>query len=397
MQAAEERIAKISAVNRKSSNDIRIGINCSMLDSKPTGVGVYTYNLVNSLSVVYADENTYPLTALTPITEFFNNKIDIIKLPSFLQSSEYGLMAAAGRFVWNTLSYPFWEKKFDVIICPTSHGSFFNNRQVLTIHDLLSLRYNNISRHQRFYFTHMLPVLIKKAKVIVAVSEATKKEIIHYFGCPESKIKVVYNGYNAMQYHPSQTPSDIIFRRYGMENYLLAVGPTYPHKNFSFLIETFGKLDKETRKMHPLLIAGGREQYLDELKSFVRSKNLEDCIKFAGYVPNHLMGSLYREAFALVYPSLYEGFGFPVLEAMACGCPVLASEVSSLPEVCGEAACYFNPSKQKTLLAALRKVISFTDYRSELAAKGLKRAKLFTWEKTAAAYKNIIDTHFSHH
>lgn len=368
-----------------------------MLDSKPTGVGVYTYNLINSLSSAYTDNNIYPLTALTPSNEFLSNKIDIIKLPSLLQSSEYGWIAAAGRFTWNTLSYPLWQKKFDVIICPTSHGSFFNNNQILTIHDLLSLRYKDISRHQRFYFTYLLPILIKKAKVVIAVSEATKKDIIHYFGCPDSKIKVVYNGYNAMQYHASYAPSDIIYRRYGMEKYLLAVGPTYPHKNFSFLIETYAKLDNETRKMHPLLIAGGKEKYLNDLKSLVKAKNLADYIQFTGYVPNHLMGPLYREAFMLVYPSLHEGFGFPALEAMACGCPVLAGEVSSLPEVCGEAVCYFDPSQQDSLLAAMRKVISFTDYRKELTVKGLERAKLFTWEKTAAAYKNIIDSHFPHH
>lgn len=366
-----------------------------MLDEKPTGVGIYTYNLINSLEYLLRNDYTNPITVFSPTKLFLSHKILFYKLPELLQSSKYGKIAAITRFIWNSISYPFWADKFDVVISPTTHGSFNFNNQIITIHDLLSLKYKNISYHQRLYFKYLLPHLIKKAKIIVAVSETTKKEIIQYFGCAESKIKVIYNGYDSRKYYPVLSESDIIKKQYFIENYFLAIGPTYPHKNYIFLIDAYSKLSPELRIKHPLAIAGGKEKYLTHIKKFVKDNNLEKDIHFLGYVPSQFMAPLYREAFSLIFPSLHEGFGFPALEAMACGCPVLASNISSNLEVCEESACYFDPTDQDSLQNAMQQIMTNTKYRDELRQNGIKRATEFTWEKTAISYKYIIETYFN--
>ncbi|MEO6230482.1 MAG: glycosyltransferase family 1 protein [Ferruginibacter sp.] len=373
------------------SKDIAIGINGSMLDDKPTGVGVYSFNLINNLSPIYF-ENNNRITVFTPTANSLNNKVKIVKLSRYLQSSTYGKLAAFYRFCWNTFYYPLVARKFDLLISPTTHGSFFLDNQIITIHDLLSLKFNNISIHQRFYFKYFLPALINKARYIIAVSENTKKDIIHFFDCPVDKIKVIHNGYDLDMYFPAQENKFEIEKAYGLQNYLLAVGPTYPHKNFEMLIDAYASMDESFKRVHPLLIAGGKASYLNLLKRYVTAQHLDDFIFFAGYVPLNLMPSLYREAFALVFPSLYEGFGIPLLEAMASGCPVIVSDSSSMPEVCGDAALYFNPKDKIELCNAIKYLNENADERSLLIEKGLIQVKKFSWKKMAESFNSLIQS-----
>ncbi|MBI3883059.1 MAG: glycosyltransferase family 4 protein, partial [Sphingobacteriales bacterium] len=207
----------------------------------------------------------------------------------------------------------------------------------LVIHDLLSLRYKNISTHQRFYFKYLLPLLIHRTKKIVTVSETTKKDIVRFLGYPAHKIDVIYNGYDDKRYFPTSQNEKVIEKKYGFKNYLLAIGPTYPHKNFELLLSAYKQLDQETQKQYPLIIAGGKKNYLSVLKKQVQKLGLEKQVHFLGYVPIELMPALYREALTFIFPSLYEGFGIPLLEAMACGCPLIVSNISSMHEVCDDA------------------------------------------------------------
>jgi glycosyltransferase involved in cell wall biosynthesis len=376
-----------------NANRITIGINGSMLDEHPTGVGVYSYNLINHLCELYRNGHTGALTVFSPSDSFLSNKVRVIKLSQYMRASQYGKIAALTRFLWNTFLYPFQARKYDVRISPTTHGSFFLRNQIITIHDLLSLRYNNISRHQRFYFKYLLPFLVSRSRLVITVSESTRQDVIHYLKCNPEKVKVVYNGYDDTKYF-RQPAQDHIFKKYGIRNYFLAVGPTYPHKNFETLLNAYSSLPPDIKKTYPLLIAGGMKNYLDHLKNFTDSNGLSPYVYFTGYVEADLMPSLYREAFALIFPSLYEGFGFPLLEAMACGCPVLCSSTSSMPEVCGEAALYFDPLKVSSLSEAMQSLIADAYVRASLMEKGLVQAKKFSWQKTAMEFKSIIDHQF---
>ena len=366
-----------------------------MLDEKPTGVGVYSFNLINNLFRLYGKDSGKRLTVFSPTYQQLNKDLKVVKLPALLQSSKYGKTAAFCRFLWNTFSYPLQAWGYDLLISPTTHGSFLLKNQVITIHDLLSLRYKNISAHQRFYFKYLLPFLVSRAKLVLTVSETTRQDIIRLLKCPEEKVKVVYNGYDRSQYYSKEEKEQLFFQEYGFRNYLLAVGPTYPHKNLEMLLLAYQEMDPAIRSRHPLVIAGGKKEYIHYLKRRTRELQLEEEVHFAGYIPLRLMPSLYREAYALVFPSLYEGFGIPLLEAMACGCPVAVSRASSMPEVCEDAALYFDPMDQVSIRTAIERLISDKMTYSQLREKGLIQVQKFSWEKTALEVKTLLDNHFS--
>lgn len=370
---------------------IHIGMNGSMLDEHPTGVGVYTLNVINHLSALYQHDRNRKITVFTPTSSFLHTDVNTIRLPRFLKSSQYGKIAAFTRFAWNTLYYPVQARKFDLLISTTTHGSFLLKNQIITIHDLLSLRFSNISPHQRFYFRYLLPYLVSKAKLIIAISETTKKDIVHFLKCPEDKIKVIYNGYDEQVYNNEAIGQNKIEEKYNVRNYFLAIGPTYPHKNFELLINAYSELPPAIKELYPLVIAGGKEKYLSVLRKLVNDKKETQHIHFAGYVPAALMPWLYKEAFALVFPSLYEGFGFPLLEAMASGCPVIASDISSIPEVCEQAALYFDPYNQQSLKYQMEKIITDSTLKTALVEKGLRQAKKFSWSKTVEQFKKVIE------
>lgn len=367
----------------------KIAINASMLDERPTGVGVYTYNIANALFELLNAEGGRQLTVFTPADGCLNKNMKLVRIPGIVQSSRYGKLAAIARFFWNSFVYPFKGKHYDLLINTTSHGSFTLKNQVITIHDLLSLQYNNISWHQRIYFRYLLPLLVSKSRLVITVSNATKQEVMRHLNCPAEKIQVVYNGYNRNVYTPEPEPARRILQTYQVNNYILAVGPTYPHKNFELLVRAYAGLDEQTRNNYPLVIAGGMKPYVNKIKLLVDELSLQQQVHFLGYVPVDLMPALYKEARLLVFPSLYEGFGFPLLEAMACGCPVLSSNTSSMPEVCGDAALYFNPMDEQALCANLDLLCKNEELRLKLRVKGLERARLFSWEQAAQQLKEI--------
>ncbi len=369
----------------------KIAINGSMLDNEPTGVGMYSFNLINHLFAINQKKTSKDFIVFTPSDLFLNKDIKTVKLSQYLLSSKYKKFAAAYRFLWNTFSYPFYARKYSLLINPTTHGSLFLNNQIFTIHDLISLRYKNIMAHQRFYFKYILPFYIKRAKIIITISENTKKDIVHFFDCPSEKIKVLHNGYDETLFTYDGKLSNIITKEFGVKNYLLAVGPTYSHKNFELLIQVYHELPDTYQEQRPLVIAGGKEPYLQYLKNLV-SKSGNKNIHFLGYVPLRLMPYLYREAFAFIFPSLYEGFGIPLLEAMASGCPVIASDASSVPEVCEDAVVYFNPLEKSFLAEAIKRVSDNEILRNELRRKGLTQVKKFSWMRTAETFNSIIDT-----
>jgi len=378
-----------------TKHDLSIAMNGSMLDEQPTGVGVYSFNLINHLFRLYGNDSGKTFTVFTPTQQSLNKDLKVVKLPALLQSSKYGKTAALCRFLWNTFSYPLQARGYDLLISPTTHGSFLLKNQVITIHDLLSLRYKNISAHQRFYFKYLLPMLVSRAELILTVSETTRQDIIQLLKCPEEKVKVIYNGYDTSRYYLKERSEALICREFGLRDYLLAVGPTYPHKNLEMLLLAYREMDPVVRGRHPLAIAGGKREYINFLKRRVKELELENEVHFLGYVPMQLMPSLYREAYALIFPSLYEGFGIPLLEAMACGCPVAVSCTSSMPEVCGDAALYFDPLDKLSIRTAIERLISDTATCGRLKEKGLIRVKKFSWEKTAQELKTLLDNHFS--
>ena len=237
----------------------------------------------------------------------------------------------------------------------------------------------------------------KKASLIIAVSENTKIDVMKYLNVPEKKIRVIYHGVEK-EFQKIEDGEYLKHRLRGIGidyPYIFYLGTLEPRKNVERLIEAFIQLKKRNQINEKLVISGikgwGHQSIFDK----VASSGIEKEIIFTGFVPNEFLPFLYNGASAFVYPSLYEGFGLPVLEAMACGVPVVTSNVSSLPEVAGDAAILLNPYSVDELADGIWRILSDEDLRNSCITKGIERAKSFTWERcameTLKAFNEVYD------
>ncbi|SFE32990.1 Glycosyltransferase involved in cell wall bisynthesis [Thermoanaerobacter thermohydrosulfuricus] len=371
---------------------MRIAINASILDDRPSGLGIYTLNVINHLCQII-DKND-ELVIYTSVPQYFAKQGNIkIKKMSDMTQPKYGKQAAINRFIWinTSLLKDLKEEKVDLLYSTTHHGPLIYKNQVITIHDLLPIHFSYKGSLQRVlqtnYFKFVLPRVIKKAKKIITISDCTKIDIIKYFKVPKEKIVRIYNGYDMDLFFQRDNARSYIYGKYKIEDYILAVGASYPHKNYNNLIKAITLTSNKDIK---LIIAGGKDDYRDYLKKLTNELNLSDRVLFINYVPQEDLPYLYSAARCLVYPSLYEGFGLPPLEAMACGCPVITSNTSSLPEVVGDAGIMVNPYNVGEIAEAIDLVLSNENLRKEMIEKGLKQAQKFSWGKTAEEIYKVI-------
>jgi glycosyltransferase involved in cell wall biosynthesis len=237
----------------------------------------------------------------------------------------------------------------------------------------------------------------RRSDRILTVSEASKRDILHFFNVPPEKIVVVYN---AIDEHFRVTPAEEdvarVRERYQLDHqFVLYVGNIKPHKNLVRLIEAFAELRRTGFDEVKLLIIGDQISKLPALRRAVHGHKLHKHVRFLGYVSDQTLGVLYRLASAFVFPSLYEGFGLPPLEAMASGTPVVISNVSSLPEVAGDAAVLVDPYDVESIVDGMRRILSDPALAAELRRKGVERAREFSWErsvaKTRQVYQQVVD------
>lgn len=265
---------------------------------------------------------------------------------------------------------------------------------VLTVHDLIFERIpeHHTLRNQLFLRLAM-PRFVKAADAIIAVSWQTKRDLIQLYNAPADKIHVIYEGIDA-RFQPA-APAEVA-RVKALHSpqrpYLLMVGTLEPRKNHATAIRALARL-KQQGVPHQLLIVGGLGWMFEPVHKLLDELRMNDDVHFAGYVPNEDLAALYSGADAVLLPSLYEGFGFTVLEAMACGAPVICSNVSSLPEVAGKAALMTPPEDEEALAAAIQRILTEPGLADSLRQKGAARAALFRWERcaqeTVAVYQAV--------
>ncbi len=256
---------------------------------------------------------------------------------------------------------------------------FIKNPYIVTVHDLIRF---SLGFAQETISEKILLKLdirgIKRASHIIAVSKHTKNDLIQYLKIPDGKMSVIYNGIDHS-----------IFKPYTIKlldkPYILYVGSERPRKNLSRLFEAFAKLKGEfpELKLAKIGISGRSKEYRRETMRKLDSLGLTGDVIFVEYITELDLACYYSSAALMAYPSLYEGFGFPLLEAMACGCPVVTSNTSSLPEVVGEAGIMVNPYDTDGLAQAMRRVLTDDKLRDDMVRKGLEQAKRFSWEKAA--------------
>lgn len=292
----------------------------------------------------------------------------------------------------------FFGKKADVthffnyIVPPGVKG-----KKVVTVHDMVYKAFPGTVRGRTKLMLNMgLKKSMKRADIIVTDSEFSKSEIVKYFPQHREKIRVVPCGVDLERFRPCRDKERIsgVKTSLGIEGeYFLYVGTIEPRKNLKRLIIAYNALAKRLPEPPKLVLAGGKGWLYDDIFEKVKELDLEDKVIFTKYVPSEDMNPLMCGAMAFVFPSIYEGFGMPPLEAMACGVPVLTTAEASLPEVTGDCAVICDAYSPKSIAEGLYRLYKDEKLRSELSERGLRRAKAFTWERSAEAlyeiYKNL--------
>ncbi|MBE7557115.1 MAG: glycosyltransferase family 4 protein [Anaerolineales bacterium] len=269
---------------------------------------------------------------------------------------------------------------------------------VVTVYDLSFLRYPEAFRpFNRWYLRQFTANSVKRARAVIAISESTRQDVINLLGAPPERVHTIYCGADE-QFRPLPAAEIAAFKaaRGLPDTFVLFLGTLEPRKNMDGLIRAYALWREQEPSAPPLIIAGGKGWYYRHIFSLVESLNLTDTVRFANYVPQSELPLWYNAASLFVYPSHFEGFGLPVLEAMACGTPVITSTASSLPEVTGTdgAACLVNPADSEALAEAMRHIMADRDLRAGMAQQGLDRAAGFRWDKTAqetvAVYRKAL-------
>lgn len=299
------------------------------------------------------------------------------------------------------------KEKIDLMHFPHFNVPIFSRVPfVVTIHDLILTRFpsrrasmlpSSIYWLKQFAYRVVIKTALRKARRIISVSNFTKQDILNKFTIEPSKLIVTYEGVPNLRGDKSRELSDreemSILRKYKIKKpFILYVGNAYPHKNLEFLLGSFVSLLADYPKLKLLMV--GREDYFyKRLKKQAQKMLLynyskdKSTVLFPGYIPDSELAVIYKKSLLYVFPSLYEGFGLPPLEAMLFSCPVLSSNQASLPEILGEAASYFDPYNQDDFLSKIRILIDKDDLRESLKAKGLKHIKNFSWSD--CAYKTL--------
>jgi glycosyltransferase involved in cell wall biosynthesis len=267
------------------------------------------------------------------------------------------------------------------------------SRSVVTIHDCIHLMFPQYlpNRAAYAYARGAMWSAARRSDRILTVSEASKRDILHFFNVPPEKIVVVYNGIDERFWmQPSSEEVARVRERFQLDHgFVLYAGTIKPHKNLVRLIEAFAALRKGEFEELKLLIIGDEISKLPALRRAVHIHKLHKHVRFLGFLPDETLAALYRLAAVFVFPSLYEGFGLPPLEAMASGTPVVTSNVSSLPEVAGDAAILVDPYDVSSIVDGVRRVLTDPLLADELRKKGLTRARDFSWERSVARTHDI--------
>lgn len=365
------------------NNSMHIAINATITDPRSSGLGVYTVNVVRELSQL-----TPSLTVFTSTPELFpESGLSLHQVGIFVRTS-IGLRGHVGRILWSHFRLRKYLRRNDiaVLFSPTPLESILGSPvpQVIVVHDLVPLLFPDYHPRQKHFYRSILPKILQSAARIVADSNSTRQDLIESYGLPEEKIDVIYAGYDQQAFSFSEHPS-----REQHPPSALYVGNLFPHKNLSRLLDAFAVASRQIP--HELRIVGYQDpRYYPSLYDKARQLSILDKVKFFGYVSQDQLASLYAAADVFVYPSLYEGFGIPPLEAMACGVPVIASSTKAVREVLGDAAEFVDASDVSAIVHTLITVAESDVKKNRLRAKGFDRVKLFSWRKTALELHRVL-------
>lgn len=364
---------------------MRIVIDYTPAVHQGAGIGRHTRGLVNALA---------PLAAGHQVTLLvFGRPADgEIQAPPSMQVKVTSLPNRWLTLAWQRARLPFpveWLSgaadlyhASDFVLPPVRRAA-----SLLTVHDLSFLTVPECAEAGlRRYLSRVAPRSIARADHILADSESTRRDLVRLLGVPADKVTVVYPGVEP-RFRPSDDPAALarVRQRYGLGDgpFVLGVGTLEPRKNWPALIRAWAQLRRATGLPHRLVLAGGKGWLYDGIFQAAAASGLQEEIIFTGFVDDADLPALYAAAAVFAFPSLYEGFGIPVVEAMACSTPVVCADNSSLPEAAGDAALLVAAEDEQQLAQALQQAIEDIPLRDELRTRGLAQARRFTWEASA--------------
>lgn len=351
-------------------------VNARFLAQTLTGVQRYSLELVKSLHRLLdrgaLNSEKYSLLLLAPSG---TKRHDLERIP-------LKRVGRLGGTLWSQLELP-RHARGGVLWSPANAGPIHHARHVVTIHDASVLDHPEwFSAGFAAWYRFLLPRLAKNAVRILTVSEFSRKRLAETLSMDPERISVVPNGVDAKFETVQSKAAEAVLKRLGLpRDYVLALGSLEPRKNISGLLSAWALLlsRKEIEEDVHLVVAGGKSSLFRD----AGLPALPDRVVLTGYIRDQDLPALYSRALAFVYPSLYEGFGLPPLEAMACGAPVVASGSTSIPEVTGNAALLVDPHEAESIAEGLRSVLGDADLRAALRAAGLERVKVFSWDDSA--------------
>ncbi len=391
---------------------MRIGIDARFYGPVGKGLGRYTQEVVdNIIKISSAESAGFDFVIfLSPdnFDEFVCAQTNIKKV--CLKMRWYSWQEQI------LLPFRIWREKVNLMHFPHFNVPLFVPvKFVVTIHDLILTHFPTrrattlnpfVYRLKNLAYRLVIVNAVKRSKKIITVSEFTKKDIIEQFKAPEDKIIVTYEGVANLakgrdSLFVAKLDNQETLEQYHIpKNFLLYVGNAYPHKNLETLLEVFAKL-LDSRADLRLVLVGKEDYFYERLRDKARTLNIwqkgnnNSPVIFPGYVSDAQLEIFYQEARAYVFPSLYEGFGLPPLEAMARNCPVASSDRSSLPEILGDAAVYFNPEDRDDMADKIKRLLDDEGFRESLIAAGLKQVKKYSWwecaNKTLDVYKKVLN------
>lgn len=379
---------------------MRIGIDARVILRSHAGVSRYVSNLIRNLALIDR-QNRYllffDLEGFAAVGQD-NFRQRVIRISPCLGKGSLRQKIESVLWVNFLLPYALLKEKVEVLHSPNSVSPLLTRpgcKTVITVNDMLPFVFPQLHPGTYSNFIRMsLPPAMAKADKIITYSQAVKKDIQNICHIPEEKIEVIYLGLEPR--HKIITDLDRIEAvkcKYGLpDRFVLFIGTLEPRKNVTRLIIAFSK-SKEIRATHKLVLAGQEGWLSESIFETVRNSGLAGDVIFTGYIQEDDLPSLYNAADLFVFPTLYEGFGLPLLEAMACGIPIVASNTSSIPEIVGDAALLVDPYSVEDIARGMERALLDSNLRAMLVQKGLERVKQFSWqttsEKTLKVYQQV--------
>ncbi len=366
---------------------MRIAISCrSILKQNSTGIGRYTYQLINSLGHIDTT-NEYYLYAAKRLFDR-KRKLPIFSAKNFLPKRDY-------------FNRGFFPTVGPIDVCHIPSPEYINLKKspvVVTIHDLIYKTYPQSHPQDAINILEsQMKSIVTHADHLICISHATRRDLHKFYDIPQEKTSVIYNGVNHQMFNPVTSAEEgqvkDVLNMHGIDRpYFLYVGTIEPRKNLQGILQALEQLKQKNNFNGYLVVVGMKGWMIDHIEPMIKKLQLEQMVKFLGFVTDSQLRMLYNQCQAFVFPSLYEGFGFPIVEAFACKAPVITSNTSSCVEIAGEAALTIDPNNVDDLRTAMNVMLNDNNKRQHFIDQGFKRAQTFSFDQTAKETLNVYST-----